>query len=104
MNLFTGKSPYYHVLKYLLFLLKYPVYIVFEANCKKYVSYITHYLLQCLFISFALNTQAYFGPVMVIARQQLPRDVINLCTTPLLFQTGMLELYSLISLEYKKYV
>jgi hypothetical protein len=26
INLFTGKSPYYHLLKYLLFLLKHPVY------------------------------------------------------------------------------
>jgi len=27
MNLFTQNSPYYHLLKYLLFLLKHPVYI-----------------------------------------------------------------------------
>ena len=27
MNLFTRNSPYYHLLKYLLFLLKYPIYI-----------------------------------------------------------------------------
>jgi hypothetical protein len=27
MNLFTRNSPYYHLLKYLLFLLKHPVYI-----------------------------------------------------------------------------
>jgi len=26
MNLFTRNSPYYHLLKYLLFLLKHPVY------------------------------------------------------------------------------
>ena len=26
MNLFTQSSPYYHLLKYLLFLLKHPVY------------------------------------------------------------------------------
>jgi len=26
MNLFTRQSPYYHLLKYLLFLLKHPVY------------------------------------------------------------------------------
>ena len=39
---------------------------------------------------------------MVIARQQLPRDVINLCAIVLLFERDMLELYSLISLEYKK--
>jgi len=29
MNLVTQNSPYYHLLKYLLFLLKHPVY----ANC-----------------------------------------------------------------------
>jgi len=28
MNLFTRYSPYYHLLKHLLFLLKHPVYIV----------------------------------------------------------------------------
>ena len=28
MNLFTHNSPYYHLLKYLLFLLKHPVYII----------------------------------------------------------------------------
>jgi len=27
MKLFTRNSPYYHILKYLLFLLKHPVYI-----------------------------------------------------------------------------
>ena len=31
MNLFTRKSPYYHLLKYLLFLLKHPVYIVSKS-------------------------------------------------------------------------
>ena len=29
MNLFTRNSPYYHLLKYLLFLLKHPVYIMY---------------------------------------------------------------------------
>jgi len=28
MNLFIRNSPYYHLLKYLLFLLKHPVYTV----------------------------------------------------------------------------
>jgi len=28
MNLFTRKIPYYHLLKYLLFLLKHPVYVI----------------------------------------------------------------------------
>ena len=31
MNLFTRNSPYYHLLKYLLFLLKHPVY---RADCR----------------------------------------------------------------------
>jgi hypothetical protein len=30
MNLFTRNSPYYHLLQYLLFLLKHPVYPVIE--------------------------------------------------------------------------
>ena len=29
MNLFTQNNPYYHLLKYLLFLLKHTVYIIF---------------------------------------------------------------------------
>jgi len=29
MNLFTWNSPYYHLLKYLLFFLKHPVYLLF---------------------------------------------------------------------------
>jgi hypothetical protein len=37
MNLFTQYSPYYHLLKYLLFLLKHPV-----------VGIATHYRLHCL--------------------------------------------------------
>ena len=32
MNLFTRNSPYYHLLKYLLFLLKHPVYIYNMCN------------------------------------------------------------------------
>jgi len=41
MNLFTRNSPYYHILKYLLFLLKHPVYIVINIknmviNIKKF--------------------------------------------------------------------
>jgi len=34
MNLFTRKSPYYRVLKYLLFLLKHPVYIVLKLTAR----------------------------------------------------------------------
>jgi hypothetical protein len=39
MNLFTQNSPYYHLLKYLLFFLKHPVYVlyVFDAWCVIYV-------------------------------------------------------------------
>jgi len=31
MNVFTRNSPYYHLLKYLLFLLKHPVYGRFKT-------------------------------------------------------------------------
>jgi len=31
MNLFTRNIPYYHLLKYLLFLLKHPVYFILQA-------------------------------------------------------------------------
>jgi hypothetical protein len=34
MNLLTQNSPYYHLLKYLLFLLKHPVYIRMKGNIK----------------------------------------------------------------------
>ena len=34
MNLFTRNSPYYHLLKYLLFLLKHPVYIYIYIKIK----------------------------------------------------------------------
>jgi len=30
MNLFTRNSPYYHFLKYLLFLLRHPVYVLYN--------------------------------------------------------------------------
>jgi len=32
MNLFTRNSPYYHLLKYLLFLLKHPVYMNYQLK------------------------------------------------------------------------
>jgi len=32
MNLFTRNSPQYHLLKYLIFLLKHPVYIQVSTN------------------------------------------------------------------------
>jgi len=35
MNLFTWNSPYYHLLKYLLFLLKHPVYEVKLSFCSE---------------------------------------------------------------------
>ena len=34
MNLFTRNNPYYHLLKYLLFLLKHPVYCVLMVKIK----------------------------------------------------------------------
>ena len=48
MNLFTGNSPYYHLLKYLLSLLKHPVYI--------YILF--HSLTQC----FMRNIQTAVSP------------------------------------------
>ena len=38
MNLFTQNSPYYHLLKYLLFLLKRPVYILLIRETRIYVT------------------------------------------------------------------
>ena len=40
MNLFTRNSPYYHLLKYLLFLLKHPVYRIedFLVQNKPYIN------------------------------------------------------------------
>ena len=35
MNLFTRNSPYYHLLKYLIFLVKHPVYLHKTANKNK---------------------------------------------------------------------
>jgi hypothetical protein len=34
MKLFTRNNPYYHLLKYLLFLLKHPVYVQIYKGCK----------------------------------------------------------------------
>jgi len=42
MNLFAKNSPYYHILKYLLFLLKHPVYDIatlFETDTKYFTCY-----------------------------------------------------------------
>jgi hypothetical protein len=33
MNLFTRNTPYYHLLKYVLFLLKHPVYTATVSSC-----------------------------------------------------------------------
>jgi len=37
MNLFTGNSPHYHLLKYLLFLLRHPVYILFHSITQRFM-------------------------------------------------------------------
>jgi len=44
MNLFTRNSPYYHLLKYLLFLLKHPVhiYIYTHTHIHTYIHTHTH--------------------------------------------------------------
>jgi len=39
MNLFTRNSPYYPILKYLLFLLKHPVYNVVVFNGHLFISF-----------------------------------------------------------------
>jgi len=61
MNLFTQNSPYYHLLKYLLFLLKHPVYTV--------VVFIGPYNIFCfslrLFPSYAQNSYAHLCLKMV---------------------------------------
>jgi len=45
MNLFTRNSPYYHLLKYLLFLLKHPVYMcVYVCVC------VCMYIYVCIYI------------------------------------------------------
>ena len=37
VNLFTRNNPYYHLLKYLLFLLKHPVYIHITKNALSFL-------------------------------------------------------------------
>jgi len=45
MNLFTRNSPYYHLLKYLLFLLTHPVYIyIYRVSIQSFPDY--KYLLK----------------------------------------------------------
>ena len=51
MNLFTRNSPYYHLLKYLVFLLKHPIYLPF-TNIRYAV---------CVFIIFQLLDDGYSG-------------------------------------------
>ena len=41
MNLFTWNSPYYHLLKYLLFLLKYPVYFIVKRT--RYINVLIYF-------------------------------------------------------------
>jgi len=41
MNLFTQNIPYYHILKYLLFLLKHPVYLALGAQLGMYLFFST---------------------------------------------------------------
>jgi len=44
MNLFTRNSPYYHLVKYLLFLLKHPVYML-RLLLNKMSHYVTHHMI-----------------------------------------------------------
>jgi hypothetical protein len=43
MYLFTRNSPYYHLLKYLIFLLKHPVYTVCSSRFSICISIVTNY-------------------------------------------------------------
>jgi hypothetical protein len=60
MNLFTRNSPYYHLLKYLLFLLKHPVYyyqcrtIIFTENTS-YRIYMAHLSSRSLYVGEKLQ-------------------------------------------------
>jgi len=59
MNLFTRNSPYYHLLKYLLFLLKHPVYTFYNPYAEHLLLYVPqssnntktrHFLTPSLFV------------------------------------------------------
>jgi len=52
VNVFTRNSPYYHLLKYLLFLLKHPVYIYRVFHGSENANYITSLMQQMMFIVF----------------------------------------------------
>ena len=70
MTLFTRKSPYYHLLQYLLFLLKHPVYIyiyiymymLLISCCVDLTSWYTVLLRSCLSsLSFPLCSYSQFA-------------------------------------------
>ena len=50
MNLFTRNSPYYHLLKYLLFLLKHPVYLLFLLKRPVYLLFLLKHPVYLLFL------------------------------------------------------
>jgi len=60
MNLFTRKSPYYHLLKYVLFFLKHPVYGLspYRSVSTLYLGYKNQLLMLSLFVLRSIpNTQ-----------------------------------------------
>jgi len=56
MNLFTRNSPYYHILKYLLFLLKHPVYSASIPVWFLFSIFIALPLVQVSFLIFSSPT------------------------------------------------
>jgi hypothetical protein len=50
MNIFTRNSPYYHLLKYLLFLLKHPVYDHNNKVPEQNVQFLLHFTFSMLLI------------------------------------------------------
>ena len=62
MNLFTRNSPYYHLLKHLLFLLKHPVYLntVISSLCKSSSCSLTfRFTNQCFLWSYDISDTFY---------------------------------------------
>ena len=67
MNLSTGNSPYYHLLKYLLFLLKHPVYLL---TC------LLACLLTCL-LTYSMEQSPSWEANRFSASQEIPSILWN---------------------------
>jgi len=59
MNLFTGNSPYYHLTKYLLFLLKHPVYKQLSFSVFNYWMYLKVQFHLIKYLLFLLKHPVY---------------------------------------------